>query len=246
MGFIVFSPNNLSVIKTRLWLNDDNLAEQNNFLILVEKEIEDYLLIEKTVLVNYHPGYFALPSEIFRKDKLNYWTELLNGLNPIEKMLIKSTDDSDIVHIQPIKKKFHEKLMQKYQDLSIFSFREFAFQRQVYEKDTMCVTFQHQHIFITLYSKGTLQLNQVYSFESPEDVIYLLLNITDHFFLDKSTLTFIPEGFVDADSVLYKLVEQYFPNMQLPDKINYNYPEETEHLSPFILRYFDRIISCVS
>jgi hypothetical protein len=242
----LYASHNQSVIQSQLWQINNHDAGTSEVFENLSKAIGNDLNVTKVISINFHAAHFAIPEVIHQTDKVNDWIQLLNGQNPGEKIILKTSSASGIVHVQPIHQAFYDWVIQKFQSADSYSFQEFAYQKKENDSDLLYVTFYDQHIFINVYKNGVIQLSQAYSFETPEDVLYLLLNITDQFELDIAGLSFIPEGFIDADSSLYKLLEQYFPNIEQPESLKYQYPEEADHLSPFILRYIDRIITCVS
>ncbi len=246
IGYTLYAPQNQCIIRSQLWQINIQNSETSERFDNLSKAIGDELNLTKIISINFHAAHIAIPELIHQSGKVNDWIQLLNGQNPEEKITLKTSSASGIVHVQPIDQAFNEWLNQKYQYVDSYSFQEFAYHEKEIDSDKLHITFYDQYIFITLYKQGVIHLCQAYPFKTPEDVLYLLLNITDQFELDIAVLSFIPEGFIDADSSLYKLLEQYFPNIEQPGSLKHHYPEETDHLSPFILRYIDRIITCVS
>ena len=246
MGYILYSTDSKSIIRSRLWLTGNDAAASEEIIDLIKSETLAVSDIAKVIMVNYHTGYFALPDLFFQEDKINHWIDFMIGNDPGEKILINEAVDNAIVHVHPIDKGIHTQLVQQFPGVVVRALQEFAFFGKRQEGDLLYLTFLNQYIFVTLYSNNQLLLNQGYSFKSPEDVLYLLLNITDQFLQDKTSLSIIPEGFIDADSSLYKLLDAYFPKIEIPETSGFDYPENALTVSPFILRHIDRIITCVS
>lgn len=245
-GYILYSPARQSVVKTQLWEIGNNISSITELSALIQREISEEITLSGTILLNYHPGYIAIPNTIYESDKPEKWIELMTGRDPLEKILISKSEDQNIVHIQPLSIQVFETLNNTFQNLTTHSIQEFVFRPVEYKEDTICITFFNNHIFIAVYTNGSLQLNQAYPFSNQEDVLYLLLKIADQFSLERSSLVLIPEGFLEIGSTMYELLDQYFLNIQKPGEPLYRFTEDAIPHSPYILRHIDRIISCVS
>ncbi len=246
IGYILYAPEKYTIIKTQLWETGENVSDTTDILNVIKKELGEKVYPAKKFLVNYNPGYYALPRIVYHPEKLNYWIDLMAGTHPAEKIILSESKNNDIINAQSIDINDYTLLNDMYEEIIPFPFQEFAHYKKPQHDNTIRVSFLYKHIFVTLYINGEIHLNQAYPFETREDVLYLLLNITEHFSLDNETLSFIPEGFIESYSAIYKLLHQYFPNIQLPENRQYRYPESSPSVSPYILRHIDRIITCVS
>jgi hypothetical protein len=245
-GYLIYHPKDLTVVKSQLWEADAALTDPKQIIESVQTDAETEIPFSKTILINYNPTYFNLPGFLYQSDKIDNWIKLTNGKDLNEKVITKRKKDSDIIHIHSINHKFFELLSHHYRDIDIYSFQEFAHRQQMTNEIVINLTFFHQHMYVCLHKEGNLHLNQAFKFSTPEDALYNLLNIVEQFSIDRTKSVMIPEGFIDADSAMYKLLDQYFPNIQKPENLTCLFPAQAESISPYILRHIDRLILCVS
>lgn len=77
------------------------------------------------------------------------------------------------------------------------------------------VYFYPSSFTVLVIKDEKLQLLQSYYYETPEDVMYQLLNITEQLILDVTTLYLQVSGLIDEDSVLYTEMKKNFLEISL-------------------------------
>ncbi len=101
----------------------------------------------------------------------------------------------------------------------------------------MKVQFYHAYFIVTVMRNGKLQLMQRFNYQTPEDVLYHLLNVAEKFELVVPRLQL--SGFIDLQSPTYQYLQQHFTDIYMElveleepmnQKIN-NYP--LHYFSPF-------------
>ncbi len=80
--------------------------------------------------------------------------------------------------------------------------------------DEISLQLHSSYFVITVYKQNKLQLIQTYNYNVAEDVLYYLLAAQQHLELDKENVSVKVSGLIDSDSALYKLLKQYFHNVQ--------------------------------
>ncbi len=89
--------------------------------------------------------------------------------------------------------------------------------------------FDTEQLTVQLQKDGKLQLTQHFSFKTPEDVVYHLLNVCTSFEVNMKEVSVHLTGMIDIDSALYKELYKYFLNLvfeglpevfQYPQQIN--------------------------
>jgi len=79
------------------------------------------------------------------------------------------------------------------------------------------VQFYNQHLIVTVISEKILLLIQTFQYQSPADVLYHLLNISQRLALDDKTLVMKISGMIDLKSALYSQLLKYFNNIVVED-----------------------------
>ncbi len=102
------------------------------------------------------------------------------------------------------------------------SFRGAAFNHQFipllssfHEKNNTVYLFFYPHYFtLAAFKASKLQVIQTVKYNSPEDVLYFVLNVYQQYSVERNTEIFCG-GFIDGKSKLFELLHQYFDGLQL-------------------------------
>lgn len=79
--------------------------------------------------------------------------------------------------------------------------------------DKMSAILYHEKVVVILYKDGKFQLLNSYSYRTPEDVVYILLNICRQF--DTPDIPLEAVGFIEESSALFKCIYNYFSTAHL-------------------------------
>lgn len=82
-------------------------------------------------------------------------------------------------------------------------------------EELMTVNFYNTFFIVAVIKDAVLQLIQTFVYDSPEDVLYYLLNITKQFELYSKTLTIQISGMIDVDYKLYRELITYFKEVKV-------------------------------
>ncbi|HEX8277631.1 MAG TPA: DUF3822 family protein, partial [Segetibacter sp.] len=77
------------------------------------------------------------------------------------------------------------------------------------------IQFYNTSIIVTVVKNGKLQIIQSFIYETEEDVIYYLLNLTRLFELNTVDLSIQISGLIDLDLTLYKELIAYFKHVEV-------------------------------
>ncbi len=92
--------------------------------------------------------------------------------------------------------------------------------------NSLYLQFYSSHFLLTAVKAGELQLATFFSFTTPGEAVYHILNTMDKLSLNKDeTITFL-SGFIDESSPLYKEIYQYVAHLQFTQsgRINDEHP----------------------
>ena len=101
------------------------------------------------------------------------------------------------------------------------------------EKDQLIKLYFYQKEMVVVALKDSqLQIAQSFQFETPQDVIYHLLNLVDRLKLDLATLILEVSGLIDVNSETWKELNKFFIEVQLDELSNVNSDKSTEDSIP--------------
>ena len=87
--------------------------------------------------------------------------------------------------------------------------------RETLNQEMLTVHFYNTFIIVAVLKNGMLHLIQTFTYETPEDVLYHLLNISTQFGLYKETVTVQISGMIDKHFVLYRELITYFKKVKV-------------------------------
>lgn len=88
-----------------------------------------------------------------------------------------------------------------------------AYKRPVDPPEVISIQFYNSFIIVTVLKDGAFHLIQTFTYETPEDVLYYLLNITRQLELFSKTLRLQISGMIDLDFQLYRELIKYFKHV---------------------------------
>ncbi|MEY3059192.1 MAG: hypothetical protein RL000_544 [Bacteroidota bacterium] len=77
--------------------------------------------------------------------------------------------------------------------------------------------FYQKEMMVVILKDSQLQIAQSFQFETPQDVIYHLLNLVDRLKLDLATVIMEVSGLVDVNSETWKELNKFFIDVQLDE-----------------------------
>ena len=104
--------------------------------------------------------------------------------------------------------------------------------------------FFYPHYFtLVAFKVNKLQFVQTVNYNTPEDVLYFVLNVCKQYDLEKSINIFCA-GFIDERSKLYESLYQYLEGMQLiqPDTSVFAADEFKEYSSHYFMPYINYVV----
>jgi hypothetical protein len=87
--------------------------------------------------------------------------------------------------------------------------------KETLSEEFLTVHFYNAFIIVVVLKYGVLHLIQTFAYETPEDVLYHLLNVSTQFGLYKETVTVQISGMIDKHFVLYRELITYFKKVKV-------------------------------
>ncbi|RXK58052.1 DUF3822 family protein [Lacibacter luteus] len=107
------------------------------------------------------------------------------------------------------------------------------------------VTIRFSEVQLTAERAGKWLLLQSYSYQTPEDVLYYILNTMEQQQLSQEETTVLLQGYINQHSVLYDVLYNYILNLQLKEELAYSFPAKEEH-PVHLSASLDQVLVCVS
>lgn len=102
--------------------------------------------------------------------------------------------------------------------------------------DGVRVLFYRGHFFLVLYREGRLQLIRRFDYQTPEDVVYHILNTFEQYELLPTETDVYISGLIDLRSALYTELYKYLHNVKIEEYGNEQF--HTEAFSEYPYHYF--------
>mgnify|MGYP002654581730 CR=1 FL=1 len=112
----------------------------------------------------------------------------------------------------------------------------------------VCVTatIYFNEVQLTVERNGNWLLLQSYSYQTPEDVLYHILNVMQQLDLTQEETTIYLQGMIDQHSALYDVLYSYILHLQLKDELQYSFPAATDEHPVHLSASLDQVLVCVS
>jgi hypothetical protein len=92
--------------------------------------------------------------------------------------------------------------------------------------------FYQKEMIVVVLKESQLQLAQSFQFETPQDVIYHLLNLVDRLKLDLATVILEVSGLIDVNSETWKELNKFFIEVHLDEFSNLTIDTTTDESMP--------------
>ncbi|MEO9210641.1 MAG: DUF3822 family protein [Ginsengibacter sp.] len=119
----------------------------------------------------------------------------------------------------------HEALQTQFKQVTFSHSYSSILQKEPSEKDLLSITFYSKRMVVALSINSKWHLINEFSFESPQDAVYILLNISQQF--DKQNISLEINGFIEENSALFMEISKYFSRVNfssLPEDYIYQKP----------------------
>lgn len=114
------------------------------------------------------------------------------------------------------------------------------------DRNELYTIFSPNHIIVMLSKKGRLQVIQNFTYQTPEDAAYHLLNVCESFDAERDQTSVVLTGMVDASSPLYAELYKYFLQIEfnvLSDQFQYS--DEVKTYPEHFFSHLFAIATCV-
>jgi hypothetical protein len=110
--------------------------------------------------------------------------------------------------------------------------------------DQVALHFSPRRFRVIVKKEGKLQLAQVYTYQTPLDVVYYLLKICSELGLDQNQAVLVLSGLIEEDSAMYQQLHSYFTNIEFATPAGITMPDHG--LPQHYFHSLNTLASCAS
>ena len=232
-----------------LWFDQQNLAVEGVSIHQIEESVDwesalkNYAVLEeiKNCKIFYNTKESLIVPQKYHDTLLNgQLLRLMYGENAAVQIYENYVEKIEAWHIYRIESTIDALLKQTF----IASTHHHASVLQLtnpFEGNGLKCIFYQDSFKVLLFKAGALQLVQQFHFNTPEDVVYHLLNCCQQYEMKPTEMKLIISGLMMSDSNLFKLIYSYFLDVvfEVPDE---NIVLSTE-INVFPSHFFSHLIA---
>lgn len=217
-SFVVNSKTNQILAYEFFQLNDRLTPSLLNGYI-VDKNFS-FNAFEAVFFVHNQKEFALIPSDFHKNHLDKSILETIHGdLIPLQ-TLIDELPQWEIVNIFGIEKSIYTSILAilpEAKHIHINSiYLKSAFKQLVNMHDQWIKVYFYPSFFnVVVMKDAQLQIMQSFYYETADDVIYFLINLTDQFLLDVTTLHMQVSGLIEEGFITFKELNKYFLNVSL-------------------------------
>ena len=171
------------------------------------------------VSIFYHgAGGLLIPDLFFSPEHAGEWLEKVNGDLHGGFPMLDKVAEINARHVYGSISGLHEMLAEKFPNASFSHFNTGWIKKkfkQLQLPTVLEVALYPSHIVVALWKEEQLQLIQHYEYDTPEDVAWWLLNLSNQWGFDQENLPILISGLVETQSPMYAEVQKYFLQVTL-------------------------------
>jgi hypothetical protein len=245
-GYLLCSPSADQLLKADIWEGSIHPDVFPEFVQAIKESLPESVRVESVVILTFPNAEIMLPGVIYDADHIKNWMELSFGNDPDVVYITEKMNTDDVILIHAINQRNRDLLIAEFNEATFQSLSTSFYNRSSGDQHEIQVLFYGRHLYVALYHQHALLLLNSFTFHTPEDVLYVLLDLCDKYQINKENLTVVPEGFIDPESSVIKLLDQYFLHIQWPGHTTDRRYAMPEAIPLQTAQLLERIISCVS
>ena len=196
-------------------------------------------------VVNYSQRTIFIPDALQSSNEENACWNFTLGTDPDEIILSHVVPALKGKYLQGIEKDFFDAIFERFSNAVWMPYAATHEQPAVVPNLIRLTVIGHT-MFLAVQKEQQWLLHQSYPFETPEDMLYLLLKIISAFALDSETIVVELDGFIDTESAITRLLKQYIRNINWVSVHQFQFPAIEEQSFTQPLAHIDRLLTCVS
>ena len=243
-GFTAFNAIEKKVKAWALYQAKNNVSLSETDLIEIKNEQLwlSYTYVKATIIAC-GASSALLPEALYREE--NNLFNLMYGQKSTDIFLKDRINAADAVNEYSVPYVLYQSFQTNFSNTVWHHIQSLLLQQTASADARITVAISFHSIFITAEQNNKWMLLQNKTYQSPEDVLYHMLNTIKQLGFDGEKTSVILEGMAEADSALANLLYQYVNNMEWNTNLQFSYPVEASSISKHTLALTDRLLTCV-
>lgn len=244
-GYVVYNTTTAAVYEWKIFerKSDDSIFADQVVSIL-SKAILNHSFQFVRVL-SYSPRTIFIPDVLKTAEEENACWNFTLGTEPDEIIHPYAIPYREGKYLLGLEKDFFDAINAYFQNVTWLPYAATHAQSAEHANLIRLTVIGHT-MFIAVQKEQQWLLHQSYPFDTPEDMLYLLLKIFAAFLLDAETIVVEMDGFIDPESAITRLLMQYIRNINWISVQRFQFPVTSEQSFIQPLAHIDRILTCVS
>lgn len=245
LGYVVYNTTTSSVCEWKIF---DRKSSDSSFADQLKSFLPANLLhhsFNRVLVVHYSPRTIFIPEVLKTAAEENACWNFTLGIDPDEIIQPYPMPSLEGKFLQGIEKDFFDAVTTRFSNVVWMPYAATQLQTAGLSALIRLTVIGHT-MFVAVQKEQKWLLHQSYPFETPEDMLYLLLKIIASFSLDPETIVVELDGFIDTESAITRLLKQYIRNISWIPVQQFKFPLTDEFSFTQPLAHIDRILTCVS
>lgn len=200
---------------------------------------------QKIVLVQYASTNVLLPAVLNKDDGKEQLMEMMHGPQHDQLFIKDVVLQQRLVNHYVVDGTLGALLNKRFSKGEWWHVHSLLLTQNASAETTVTATIRFQELQLAVAKNGQWLLLQSYSYHTPEDVLYFILNVMQQYGLSQEETTIYLQGMIDQRSALYDVLYNYLLNLQLKESLVYNFPLSEEH-PVHLAASLDQVLTCVS
>ena len=197
----------------------------------------------KTTIVDCDARNTLLPQVLYSEG--NNACQIMYGKKPADIILKDYLPAADAVNIFSVADEMYHLFQANFENTIWCHKQSLLLKQSASNNASLTITIKFHSIFIAAAQHNKWVLLQRKQYQTPEDVLYHILNTIKHLGFDEKKTTVLLEGMAEENSALAALLRQYLYIMQWNTNLEFIYPLEASSISKHTLALTDRLLTCV-
>ena len=200
----------------------EDLADGEDILPGLISEIPELNYTYRRSAVSYFTGEAVqVPADIYRYDQEKYYLGTFISTVPDSVIKSEHINTQDLYNVYYVPVAINNLVSKSFIGTAYWHYYSVLLKNISGREDQAMLMDVRPGEFAVLYVKaGKLRCCMMYTYSTPEDVLYKILGICNQFGIKRQELPLTASGFIEKQSALYKELYKYFPSIHfdgLPD-----------------------------
>jgi hypothetical protein len=241
-GFLLFDPQQQQV---HAWVLYELTAPLDETMLSQLTERQEWLRssFRSVTIADYNAVNTLVPKPFFIPGSEKQLPEVVPGLHHNHILLEDAT--ADVVNLFQVPAAAYTAFARLFPAARWKHHETAVLQQLPTEEAKINMELWFHRVFLFAEQNGKWLLLQQRAYQTPEDVLYHVLNCKKQFGMRDEVMVTVT-GMIEEQSALYKLLHQYILNLEPEQQLVYGFPPNTSDIPNHTKSSLDRILTCVS